>query len=242
MLVFRLAIIGGGPSCTYVSERLTATAPQTRKPFRLEIHIFERSGEFGSGEIHSPRQPASSFLNRIAGQVGFAADETVEGAGPLLPRASRPTLYEWCKARFAETGEDQFALEPESWPQRRVHGLALQDAFRRYMELLSANPAVRVFLHSAEVIDLERRGDEIYLAVPGWGFGQFPMHHVLFLTGHSHADPALVPSLRRLLELAAIGRSTYVPYMLTHSNEFLLTPSGPGRSLEPSAWDSQPWT
>lgn len=212
MKVFRLVIVGGGPSCTYVLERLAATAPHVREPFGIDIHVFEKSGEFGSGEVHSPKQAPSSFLNRIAGQVGFGADESVEGAGPLLPREKRPTLYEWCRIKFAETGDPAFAVKAESWPQRRVHGLALQEAFQIYASMLRAHKSVRVFLHEAEVIDVCEDTDGFRVVATGVGEQAFRADHVLFLTGHSHSDPRSCNELKPLVDFAERSGATYVPY------------------------------
>jgi hypothetical protein len=185
---FRLAIVGGGPSSTYVLERLAACVPHIEDVFSLEIHVFDKGGEFGSGEVHSPKQPPSSLLNRIAGQVGFAADESVDGAGPLLPRDVRPTLHEWCRARFAESGDSAFEVEPEDWPQRRVHGLALQDAFNTYVKLL-AECSVPVHLHAAEVVDVEESAEGLRVLTCNPGEPSMRFQQVLLLTGHSHNTP-----------------------------------------------------
>src|SRR4051812_2661975 len=118
---FGLAIIGAGPSCTYVIERLAAIASEIPDGVRLRIDIYDRGGQFGSGSVHSTDQPRTSYLNRIVGQVAFAADESVDGAGSLLDRSQRPTLHEWCRTKFEETGDSAFDLEPEDWPKRYVH-------------------------------------------------------------------------------------------------------------------------
>ncbi|HWT91883.1 MAG TPA: FAD/NAD(P)-binding protein, partial [Solirubrobacteraceae bacterium] len=184
----RLAIVGGGPSCTYVLERLAATAPLLPPGERLRIDVFERSGRFGDGAVHSAEQPRTSFLNRIVGQVAFAADESVEAAGPLLDRALRPTLHEWCRTRFAQTGDPVFDVAPEDWPMRYVHGLALVDSFRRYVELLRATPGVELELHTAEVVDVAEDDDELRLHVAGRD-EPVTADHVLLVTGHSSNDP-----------------------------------------------------
>ncbi|MGA8429769.1 MAG: FAD/NAD(P)-binding protein [Candidatus Sulfotelmatobacter sp.] len=214
MKEFRLAIVGGGPSCTYVLERLAATAPHIREPFALQIHVFEKTGEFGSGQVHSPNQPSSSFLNRIAGQVAFAADETVEGAGPLLPREQRPTLHEWCRTMFENTGDPVFDLEPESWPKRKVHGLALQHAFRNYLISLGKHSSVRVHLHQAEVIDVQEFNEDCF-RVSARGIGATPLtevqvEQVLLVTGHSCSDPRLSEVLSPRVEFARQGKAVYI--------------------------------
>ena len=193
----RCAVVGAGPSCTYVLERLAATATAVDTPFRLELHVYDRSGEFGAGETHSSLQPATSFLNRIVGQVGFAADESVVGAGPLLPAHARPTLLEWCRQRFTETGDPAFDLAAEDWPKRYVHGLALRDRFAAYLELLRADPRVEVHLHPREVVDLVESGDRLQVVTDG---DEEPLEvdEVLMVTGHSTNDPDRTSDRTRL--------------------------------------------
>jgi hypothetical protein len=209
MKKFRLAIVGGGPSCTYVLERLAATALHISEPFSLEIHIFEKTGEFGSGAVHSAKQPTSSFLNRIVGQVAFAADETIVGAGPLLPRELRPTLYEWCRAKLIETGDPVYALDPEDWPRRYLHGLALQDAFHTYLDLLSEHPSIQVSLHNMEVIGASECGDGFRVETNG---SVVRADNILFLTGHSNNDPLKSESQRHWVEFARSGDTVYIPH------------------------------
>lgn len=205
----RLAVVGGGPRATYVIERLSATADRLGER-RLEVRVFERTGEFGAGQAHSPAQARTSYLNRIGCQVGFAADETVEGAGPLRPRDERPTLHEWCRRRFAETGHPDFDLRPEDWPRRYVHGLALSDMFRAFADDLRRHPGAEVHLHHAEVVDIEPAGAGL-LVVTADGT-RHPADEVLLLTGHSYHDPRLSPEGRRLAEAAARGGAAYVPH------------------------------
>ncbi|MFC4035370.1 FAD/NAD(P)-binding protein [Streptomyces polygonati] len=188
-----VAIVGGGPSCTYVLDRLAATVAARERPPALEVHVYDRSGNFGAGQVHSPGQPETSFLNRIVGQVAFAADESVLGAGPLLDPADRPTLLEWCRARFEQTGDPVFDLKAEDWPKRYVHGLALRDQFERYVGLLRSVPGVSVHLHPAEVVDLAEREAGRLAVITSRGGEPVVADHVLMLTGHSSNDPRHYP-------------------------------------------------
>lgn len=205
--VHRLSIVGGGPRATYALERLSADIGRLGDDDGLQLRIFERSGEFGSGAVHSPTQPTTSYLNRITGQVAFAADETVGGAGPLRPAPRRPTLHDWCRDRFARTGHPDFDLGPGDWPKRYVHGMALRDMFDSYLADLRAHPRVEVHLHHGDVVDIERRGELVVRVADGQGFGA---DQVLLVTGHSRLEPTLCDRTRAVAAFAERAGRTHV--------------------------------
>ncbi|MEU7550906.1 FAD/NAD(P)-binding protein [Streptomyces sp. NPDC044571] len=223
---FRLAVVGGGPRATYALERLSARAAELIGDGRLEVRVFERTGEFGAGQAHSPSQPRTSFLNRTGSQVGFAADEAMPGAGPLRPASERPTLHEWCRREFARTGDSDFDLGPADWPKRYVHGLALRDRFDAYVRELRAHPGATVDLCRDEVVDLEPQGDGFLVRTAAGR--SHPADHVLLVTGHGPHDPARDPVGRVRAAFAARGGSAYLPsaYPLGDSLDPALT--GPG--------------
>ncbi|MER8235560.1 FAD/NAD(P)-binding protein [Streptomyces sp. NPDC094049] len=204
-----MALVGGGPSATYVMERLSAVAGTlTDRP--LEVHVFERGGEFGAGRVHSWSQPTTSFLNRITAQIGFAADESVVDAGPLRPRSQRPNLYEWCRRKFAETGHPDFDLQPADWPKRYVHGLALSERFKAFVADLRDRPGTLVGLHATEVVDVAEHGPALRLRTADGA--EYDCDEVLLLTGHSHTDPASGGDPARYTEFARRTGAHYVPY------------------------------
>ncbi|MFJ8883239.1 FAD/NAD(P)-binding protein [Streptomyces sp. NPDC102402] len=227
----RLAIVGAGPSCTYVLDRLAATARAAAGPVSLDVHIFDRAGQFGAGQVHSPDQPVTSFLNRIVGQVAFAADESVEGAGPLLPKEDRPTLLEWCRLRYEETRDPVFDVAAEHWPKRYVHGLALRDQFQRYVRMLREVPGVEVHLHHAEVTDLEDLTDGRLAVLTGGGERVVEADHVLMLTGHSSNDPARYPSQAEWRRFADGHRAVFVPSAYPLEAAFGPGEAGPGTTV-----------
>jgi FAD-NAD(P)-binding len=208
--VTRLAIVGGGPTCTYAMERLAATADRLPAGAKLEIHVFDCGGQFGAGQVHSPRQPVTSFLNRIVGQVAFAADESVVTANPLLNAELRPTLLEWCRQQYAETKDPVFDLSAEDWPKRYVHGLALRSQFERYTALLGARPRVSVLLHTDEVIDLEELDEGLRVISAHGSAPDLVADHVLMATGHSTNRPECSPLRARWWSFARKHRAVFV--------------------------------
>lgn len=207
---YRLALVGGGPRATYALERLSATIGRLGPGQKLQVRVFERTGEFGAGQAHSPTQARTSYLNRIGSQVSFAADGTVTGAGPLRPEAERPTLHEWCRRRFEATGDPDFDLAPEDWPKRYVHGLALRDMFDTFSADLRRHPGAELHLHQAEVVDVESSDDALTVVTADGE--RHPADEVLLLTGHSYHDPERNPAGRRLAKSAAAGGARYIPH------------------------------
>lgn len=211
-----LAVVGAGPTATYVLERLTANVLAGLRFRDLAVHVFDPGGEFGAGAVHSPTQPETSPLNRIAGQITFAADETNAMAGAILPEALRPDFHHWCRLQLGETGDLRFDLAPEDWPLRRLHGMALVAAFQRYVALLRAQPGISVHLHARRVDDISREDGRWLL----WSEGSeepVAADQVLLATGHSHTLPDPDTAAHRLQEAARHGgpfRYVAYPYPL----------------------------
>lgn len=228
---FRAAIVGGGPRSTYALERLAMTADRLDGDLNLEVHVFERTGEFGAGAVHSARQPRTNVLNRIASQISFAADDTLASDGPLRNRADRPTLHEWCRARYATTGDGELDLEPTDWPRRYVHGLALNERFQAYHGELLGSGRATVELHHAEVVDVDFQTGGRLLVRTATG-NELAVDHVLLVTGHSTNDAA--GSDLRTAELASFAaerRVVFLPSVYPLEQMLTESTSGPGQRV-----------
>jgi hypothetical protein len=194
---FSLAIIGAGPMATYAMERLAALLPPLAGSCRIVVHVFEASGRFGDGAVHSADQPATSLMNRIACQIALGADETNVPPDELLPLALRPTFYEWCARKLAATGERRFALAPTDMPARKLHGEALSEQFAVYREVLQA-AGVKVAVHAetAAAVEPTPHGFIVVTAT-----ARREADHILIVTGHGIAPPPPVAGTR-LVEAA----------------------------------------
>lgn len=188
MTTFNIALIGGGPMSVYALDRLAAfAAVRVGHRRALTIWVFERSGQFGAGEVHDVRQPSSSAMNRASGQISFAADDGNRSAGPLLLSALRPSFAEWCRRRAVETGEARYDMDPFEPPSRQLHGLALRGAFDRHAGALEALGGVTVERVGREVVDLEPTADggfDVWL--DGDATRCTRVDVALFVTGHAH--------------------------------------------------------
>lgn len=215
MSTLNLSIIGGGPFCTYALERLAAMLPTIELPAKLCISIFEKTSRFGSGATHSERQAKTSYMNRVASQIAFAADESNVDSSQLLPESLRPTFFEWTQAKYQATGDEQFNLLPLDVPLRYLHGEALKERFAYYVKLLRQIDNLTLDLYDEEVIDISRDDCSTAWRVhvggdPGWSI---PADHILLVTGHSTNHPA-PGSLAATLALHArsMPPARYIPH------------------------------
>lgn len=201
-----LAVVGGGPMCCYAMAHLAALLPEAPPPGALRIAVFDAGGRHGAGEVHSDRQPPVGYLNRVAGQIGFAPDESADPPLKLLPARLRPTFAEWCARKYAQTGDPDFDLRPQDVPRRYVHGLALREMFARYVERVAAVPGVRLELRTSEVVAARRHADGTGFVLVDAEGGRLVADEVLFVTGHSWNTPAAGSE-----EEALAGHAGYVP-------------------------------
>lgn len=180
--------------CTYAVAHLAALLPAAAPPpVPLHIVVYERGGRAGAGEVHSDTQARTGYLNRVAGQIAFAPDESHRPPVRLLPRALRPTLLEWCAERLARTDDPDPDLDllPTDVPRRYVHGTALREMFTRYTARLAALPGVTVEVRESEVTAVRRAPDgRRFLLTDTTGEAERGADEVLFVTGHSHNTPS----------------------------------------------------
>ncbi|WGS44512.1 FAD/NAD(P)-binding protein [Burkholderia sp. JSH-S8] len=153
MTNFTLAIVGGGPNCLYLLERLYATTQCQGNGSGMTVRIFDQSGAFGSG-CHYSSQPTTNHLNRVADQISFGADESnAEQVTCLLAPWQRWTLYDWCRERYAVTHDERYFIDRHDWVDRALFGEASEAVFRHYVDGLLAL-GVEVVLTKARVVDL----------------------------------------------------------------------------------------
>lgn len=214
MINHNLVIIGGGPFCTYALERLAALLPKVDLLTGLNIYVFERTGQFGAGATHSDTQANTSYMNRVASQIAFAADESNVDSLQLLPKALRLTFVEWAEAKHKDTGDERFNVLPTEVPHRYLHGEALKEMFNRYVTLLRELDNVTIDFHDAEVTDVSPEDEGAAFRVhvggpPGWSVRA---DYILFVTGHSNNYPA-PGSLAATLDLyaKAMPPARYIP-------------------------------
>jgi uncharacterized NAD(P)/FAD-binding protein YdhS len=209
---FSLVIVGAGPNGTYALERLAAELTAEPPDNPLAIHVFEKSGHFGAGWVHSPSQPKSSMLNRIVGQITFACDETNTKARHLLDKQYRPTFFEWCQNKYKLGGDEFFNMQAEDWPPRYIHGLALIDQFRTYCDLLNKIPGVSVHLYDSEVVGVELVAGRYQITSAKKSIPRIFGDHLLFVTGHSTNQPSAGSYVEKITQFAKQSDFYYAPF------------------------------
>jgi hypothetical protein len=185
MNTVRLAIVGGGPNCTYALERLAALAAHPPQPYPLSILIFDRHGAFGCGAVHDFAQCKSSYLNRVASQIAFAADESIAPSSDLFPPSLRPTFSEWAQRRGPS---GHVGLRPTDVPRRYLHGEALKAAFELYVDRLRGL-GVLVERMAEDVTDISLRPGRDGFMVHSSDGRSYAADRLLLATGHGDNEP-----------------------------------------------------
>ena len=208
-----LVIVGSGPLCTYALERLSVLLPCTGLREEVRISIFDRTGHFGAGATHSDAQTGTSYMNRVASQIAFAADESNRDSTMLLPGTLRPTFMEWSMEKLRSTGEERYRFDPRDIPPRYLHGQALAEMFHRYVAMLRGMRNVTVDLYATEAADVSPDGDGFLVHIGGPENWFVRADEILLVTGHSNNHPA-PGSLASKLSLHARNQpaARYIPY------------------------------
>lgn len=146
-----IAIIGAGPRGTYTFRRLALYLSRAPLNQAVEIHVIERSGNFGGGGVHSPSQPDYLLLNTIAAQItAFGDDDTEARESP-----ARRSLHGFLVSQGLDIG-------PNDYPSRAQHGQYLKAAFDWTESRLPQG--VTLHRHALAVTDLDPASMEIFLA------------------------------------------------------------------------------
>jgi len=166
-----IAVIGAGPRGTYCLRRITLYLKKHPLKHPVNVHIIEKSGNFGGGGIHSVTQPDYLLLNTIGTQITAFGDDDDEA------RASeaRKTLHGY----LVDQG---ISIGPNDYPSRAQHGRYLSDM----MDWTQAHlpPGVFVRRHRAMAIDIESGPVTDQQIVLDNGTS-IPADEIILLTGHA---------------------------------------------------------
>lgn len=177
MQPYSIAIVGLGPKGLYAFERLLARWQHVEGDLHLEIHLFEKTGVFGAGEIYLPNQPEYLLMNYPNRNINVWPKENPE---PVV--SERMDFVAWLQNK-GQTTENNVK---NGFSPRATVGKYLMDCFK---ELEKYKPeSVQIIKHSAEVLDIRQEGGELVLKYIDREKGtktSLEVHEVLLTTGHS---------------------------------------------------------
>jgi uncharacterized NAD(P)/FAD-binding protein YdhS len=165
-----IGIIGAGPRGTYALRRLALRLEKEPLNHTVNIHVIEKSGNFGGGGVHSVSQPNFLRLNTIGSQITAFGDDDHEARSS----AERKTLHEW----LVFTGH---AYGPNDYPSRAEHGKYLAAMFDWTESRIP--PGITIHRHHDCAVDIDT--DSTPQAVLLRSGKTLPADEILLLTGHA---------------------------------------------------------
>ncbi len=162
MQAYKIAIIGVGPKGLYALERLLAHFNPLYFEGMLEVHLFEKSGNFGAGQIYDPSQPEYLLMNYPNVKIDVWDTEI-----PKSPIFGSVSFSKWLAERKGLTVEEfRYKFAPRSWV-----GTYLSDCFNKLYDF--GKDRCHIFKHRAAVYDIEVQKDN---------------HRVVFQTSEGDSD------------------------------------------------------
>ena len=164
-----IAIIGTGPRGTYGFRRLALKLSRSplRKP--VQIHVIDRSGNYGGGFVHNPAQPDYLLLNTVASQITAVGDDDHEAR----QSSKRRTLHGYLVSDGAGIG-------PNDYPARAHHGQYLSHVFEWTERHLPAG--VTVHRHAVTALDIDPADGQTIILEDGTAINA---DEILLVTGHA---------------------------------------------------------
>jgi len=214
---YKIAIVGLGPKGLYAFERLLAQFHISESADAVEIHLFEKTGNFGAGEIYEPDQPDYLIMNYPNRNINVWPEEK-----PKSHVAEQLSFVEWLRINENKNDEDlAYHFAP-----RRLVGKYLMYCFNVLLE--GKRDYIKVSQHTAVVSAIEREGRQLilkYKSSDNQISSNLKVDEVLLTTGHSsckgklealensadESDPNFIPFVYPVQkELSHIQRSSSV--------------------------------
>lgn len=222
-----VAIVGGGPRCLGILDRLCANASELIAPGRkVTVHIFDPY-PVGGGRVWRRDQPPLLWMNVPAADVALFTDQTCEIEGPITPG---PTLAEWIEdhrdelAADPDLADEVADLQPGSFASRGLQSAYLTWIFDNLVA--SAPPTLEFVVHRAQVIDIvdELQGPELKQRVLTDDRTSVLVDRVVLAQGH--LDDDLSAGEEALQKFAADHDLVYLPPAYTADCDATRVPGG----------------
>ncbi|PZX61294.1 FAD-NAD(P)-binding protein [Algoriphagus ratkowskyi] len=173
----RIAIVGLGPKGLYGLERVLANLAEAELKFLVEIHLFNKTDSFGTGDIYNTCQPTYLMMNYVNGHINMWSENAPK---PVVPHPK--SFTEW----VAEHQEQFPNSNAYTFSSRATVGKYLSEGFQGLVDNCPEN--VDIIKHVGEVIAIVREGDEYNLhfinSIPAIPTKVEGIHDILICTGH----------------------------------------------------------
>lgn len=180
---YKIAIVGLGPKGLYAFERLLSGLNAMNRPVNIEIHLFEKTGNFGAGEIYDMSQPNYHIMNYPNRNINVWLNQNPNSFVP-----ETLSFTDWLQ-KYENNKEENLDY---GFSPRRLVGKYLTYCF----ELLLAykNDCIKVILHSAKVSDILKDGQQLlldYKSARSQIITKMMVQEVLLTTGHTSCQGRL---------------------------------------------------
>jgi hypothetical protein len=211
-----VAIIGLGPKGFYCLERLLAEFKACPLEHPLQIHVFNRSANFGASPIYDPDLPDYILVNLSVGEVDLWTEQSPPGVA-----GRGPDFLTW----YQETYHPQKSLSGDEYLSRALVGRYLLEGFQHLLQHLPAD--VTVSCHAGEVVDIQRLEQGYQLEFAGENSRPEPIlaDKILLATGHSR----IVPGAEEQRYEAFAGRNPramFIPFVYPVVETMRQVPAG----------------
>ncbi|MFI9818847.1 FAD/NAD(P)-binding protein [Saccharothrix variisporea] len=215
-----VVFVGAGPRTSGVLERLGANAPALFGG-PLEVHLVDPFPA-GSGRVWRHEQSALLRMNSMAEDVTMFTDSSVVCEGPVRPG---PSLAEWDWSTVdlpEEVRAELAAMEPTSFPSRRVQSAYLKWFHAKAVESLPRGSSVHVHpTRAVRVTGSSQLRQRVWLA----GRSE-PLVADVVVFALGHLDTVLSPEHAALRDHAVQHDLCFVPPAYTADADLSVVPAG----------------
>ncbi|MEU4801770.1 FAD/NAD(P)-binding protein [Actinosynnema sp. NPDC023587] len=217
-----VVLVGAGPRASGLIERIAANAPELLDG-PVEVHLVDPFAA-GSGRVWRHEQSPLLRMNSMAEDVTMFTDSSVVCDGPVRPG---PSLAEWA-AELSAADPDagvragSAAVEPTSFPSRRVQGAYLKWFHREAVAALP--PGSSVHVHPTKVVRLTgspQVRQRVWLADRS---EPLVADVVVLALGHLDTEPS--PEHLKMADYAAEHGLAYLPPDYTADADLSSVPAG----------------
>lgn len=198
---YKIAIVGLGPKGLYAFERLMAQLHEVDGERRIEIHLFEKIGNFGAGEIYDYDQPEYLLMNYPNRNINVWPDEHPK---PSVPETLN--FVRWLSLSDRKSDPD---LENGFSPRSMV-GNYLQ--YCCDLVIAHHKEFIRTVKHTAKVKDIRKTANELVLEYKeNEELRNLSVNDVILTTGHSSCTGKLEKFAKDTM--AGYADTDFIPYV-----------------------------